>query len=242
MKRIHLQPGLGDAVHALPFVIELADVHGGIELFTHYSEIFNVAHGVITLKTPVPYRLGDIRFQWSRVGRKTFAEKYEIDSGVKGNNERARYALTFMPSDPLVMLFARAKKSGKKLCVLGEPRAAARHKAKGDFSCSASPYSFGYWAESKRSEYYFVSAGSNEVFADKQRVSFDEDLNDKLSLTEFITLIRCADAVASQESCFTVLASLFRVPMKVFKAAGQTEEQHLEHVRRCTFSDSVFIE
>lgn len=242
MRRIHLQPGLGDAIHALPYVIELGKKER-FEMFTRYPEVFERVNGIELSVAPLARRPGDVVFQWTRAGFKTFAEKYAIDSGVKVTDySEAQKLLAFETPERIGGYAAGIKRMGKKLCVFGPPRAAERHKKTHDFSCAASFTEAFCWTHLNRDKFYYVKTGKAEIYQVRCKIPGDLDLTDKLTLKEFITLIRISDAVASQESCFTVLACLFNKPMKIFKAMSQTEEQHKEHVRRTTFNNPVFIE
>lgn len=240
MKRLNLQPGLGDAIYALPFICEMVKTEE-VEFHTKWPEVFQDVKGVSISKEPLAIRLGDIRFQWTNVSRKSFVQMYEEQSEVKGDYNAARLALSFGLTEQHKQLFARADVTGKDLCIIGEPRAAGRHKDKNDMSCCASPYEMGEWIEKNREKYYYVSVGKDEKFVEPYRLAADEDLNNKLSLMELITLFRCVELCASQVSYFVPLACLFDIPMKLFKAASQTEDEFKEHVRRTVYEPELLI-
>ena len=201
--------GLGDAVYAFP-VVEAAAKIAPVNVSTQYPEVFlhlnNVTctTGTLSNETRLAYNRHGVAPYWDEVRRA---------AGLSDLSFYFQYPLS--PVSPLVgAIIGAAAESGKKLCILAEPRAAHMHKAQCVLSMAPGIAETVEWVTANRQRFFFVAVGQHEVF--KTRLPADFDAVDKLTVTEYLQLCAHADAFATQIGHLVPIAQGLRKPLKIF--------------------------
>lgn len=214
---IQIQPGLGDAIYNYPIIKELSNKEF-INVETGFPEIFyNLpnAKGFIKINETI-----DLHLRFHVLNYSAYSQLC-TKTHVYPEFDFSDFPTIYKPLET----------NNKKLCVIKEPCAAGRHKDKNEMREAADFNQMQRWIDENRNEYYFVSVGQNEKFT--ERLNIDLDLNDKLSTYELLALCRHADLIATQIGHLVAIGCAFRIPLKLFKAIGDSDMLY-EKRKLCT--------
>lgn len=217
--RIRTHLGLGDAVYSYPVVKHLLKNYKNITVLTKYPVIFK----------ELPVKCADISGEYDLFLRYTDKRhkkttQFQDICASAGITEKIPFRLDWKVdfSSEFIDLYGdRLMQNGKKVCVIKEPCAAHMDKRSGSFRMAPISAKVQEFINKNRNQYFFVSVGQSDKY--KQRLNgIDLDLNDKLSLSDFITLVNHCEAVATQIGHLVPLAQAFGKKLTIFEPATKT--------------------
>lgn len=218
--RIKTHLGLGDAVYSYSVVKYLLKKHHDITVLTKYPIVFSN----LPVKTETIFdKRYDLFLKYTDKRHKSTTQFEDICESA-GITERIPFRLDWkinFSSEFKENYFDYISKSGKKICVIKEPCAAHMDKLSNSFRMAPASQKVQDFINRNRNDFFFVSVGLNDKY--QQRLeNINLDLNDKISLSDFITLVKYSDAVATQIGHLVPLAQAFNKKLTIFEPATKT--------------------
>lgn len=213
---ITIQRGLGDAIYAQPVIRELAKTQK-IFLETEFSELYNHLDNIIVCNkfTDEQRKLKPKKLYWYTNYPNAFSQLCK-NADVK--------ELEFKLDIPLIAV--QQFETDKKLCIVKAPYSPQyltnANKHYKDFAGSLSEIQ--KFIDDNRKEFYFISTGDKTDYTGNL-TGIDCDLNDKLSLLQFLSLCKQADIFVSQIGHLLAIACVYRKKIKI--VSSNTENPHV---------------
>lgn len=227
MLHISLQSGLGDALIAQPVIAHIAyHTIQAVTVYTKHIDIFTGLPGVIALAGIAPKEA--LKLHWF-LGREENAFQQlcsiaEREFLVKDIYFKFVWPMVdFEESDVVTHLGNRLPlKINKKLCIIKKPYTPQYISNTNMFyeNYAADVKTVQNFIDENKDKYYFISVGQNTLYSkgSDNITGIDLNLENNLSLLDFIYLCMNSDVIASQLGHLTTIAALFNKPYKCFRS------------------------
>lgn len=206
--------GLGDAVYTFPIVQFYADVYKRVLVRTKYPDVFR---DIPNVETSIDLNGGyDVFPSYNGYRNSPNSQFYDLLDSV--NLPRLPFKFSYktgVQNKVALEIRALAKSQGKKLCILKEPSLANMHRRNLDMSIVPNCDQFFSWLDKRKSEFFYVSVGQNEMFV-KRYLGVDLDTNGKLTPYDLLSLVSVSDVVVSQVGHLVPIAQGLGIDLKIF--------------------------
>lgn len=208
--------GLGDAVYTYPIVRHYC-LTRKVKVITPYPEVFqdlevetstnmdeqadvkpSYLMGRLSKKSQYEDMLESVKLPWVPFG---FSWKSGFSDSFKASHLKRIVAMLIL--------------DGLQICVVKEPCLANMHQKNNDHSIVPDADEMQEWMKANEHRYVYVSVGRKEVFT-RRLEGIDFDLNDQLSLSDYLTLCSMANAIITQVGHLVPIAQGLNRPLKIF--------------------------
>jgi len=217
--KIKTMLGIGDAVYTYPLVKYFSQKQS-VKVITPYPEIFKC----LNAETSSDMReAADLTPRYTHSRSSEFSQYEDLLRSVNLSfipfewEWQEQFSEHFKRNYPVFLALIQ----GKKICVIKEPCCAHMNKGAKDFSIVPNVSEMQDWVNANKEKYFFVSVGYREIFHSRLE-GIDLDLNDKINLTDLLTLCKNAGAIASQVGHLIPIAQGLNIPLKIFYPENPT--------------------